>query len=447
MTGEHQDDFDFRADLSRRALLAGTAAGLAGLTVGSADPAYGGFTTMTATQAEKLADHFGVVIHLNFQNDIYGHEHAVVAKMKEIGARHARSRLTVGLDGVRRGFVALADAGCTINGTCQVFGLRHQPSARELMREVREFYDGDRGGVFSSFEGVNEPNNNGVPWVRETRGRTKALWEAAKAHAATDSIPIIGPSLADTWTLKRDYRELGDLRRFTDWGSIHMYPRGTRPSVLINEHVRWARQSYGHQPFVCTEGGYNNLLRRTRLQPVPEAVAGIYGPRHLLEHFIRGNRFFRYELLDDVDPDRNDWEAHFGLIAVKSKHPEDWRDKPAFTSMKRFMNVIGDRGPAFLPGQLALSLSGGGADFRRVLVQKRDGTFLLIVWRDISVYDATRQRRLRVNADRITLQLATPAQVRVFAPSRQAGATATPGVVDSCRFSLGGDVKVLEITP
>ena len=31
---------------------------------------------------------------------------------------------------------------------------------------------------------------------------------------------------------------------------------------------------------------------------VPEDVAGVYGPRHLLEYYIRGHRFFRYELLD-----------------------------------------------------------------------------------------------------------------------------------------------------
>ena len=446
MTGDLDNDHDFRAHLSRRALLGGSAAGLAGLAVGSGDPAFGGITMMRAAQAEKLADHFGVVIHLNFQDDIYGHEHAVVAKMKEIGARHARSRLTVGLEGVRRGFVALADAGCQINGTCQVFGLRHQPSARQLMREVREFYGGERGGVFSSFEGVNEPNNNGVPWVRETRTRTKALWEAAKAHGSTDSIPIIGPALADTWTLRRDYRELGDLRRFTDRGSIHLYPRGTRPSVLINEHVRWARHTYGNQPFVCTEGGYNNLLRHTRLQPVPEDVAGVYGPRHLLEHYIRGIRLFRYELLDDVDPDRNDWEAHFGLIAVRSKRPEDWRDKPAFNAMKRFMNLVGDRGPAFHPERLGVGLSGGGADFRKVLLQRRDGTHLLILWRDVSVYDATRQRHQRVRADRITVRLANPAGVRVFSPSRQTQPLATPGVVDVCHVPLGGEVKVLEIT-
>jgi hypothetical protein len=434
--------------VSRRAVLGGAATGLLGAYVvgGSTFPA-SALTAMPARPAESLPHHFGVVAHFNFQKDIYGDERAVVAKIKALGARHVRSRLVPRLPGVRRGFTELADAGIHINGTCQVFGLAHQPSAAELMQEVRDFYGGEAGGVFSSFEGVNEPNNNGGAWVQETRARTQALWNAAKSSTKTDGIPIIGPSLADTWTLKKQYQQLGDLSHIVDRGSIHMYPRGTSPSTLIDAHVRLARASYGNHRFICTEGGYNNLMSHTRLQPVPEVVAGIYGPRHLLEHYIRGHRFFRYELLDDRDPGLNNWEAHFGLIAVKSNDASTWRDKPAFTAMKNFIDLIGDRGPSFTPSPLHASISGGRSDLRHVLLQKRNGVHYLILWRDTAVYDATRQKALSVKPDLIRVTLGRQARVSVYEPSTRATAVATPGLTNVCQVRLGGVVTVLEIRP
>lgn len=430
--------------LSRRSLLGGTAAGVAALALG-VEGASGAFPLLKARPAETLADAFGVSMHLNFQHQVYGSEQAVVAKLKELGVRHARSRLSPGIDAVRRGFIALADAGCRINGTCQVFGDSNQPSATDLMNEVRNFYGGEKGGVFSSFEGVNEPNNNGVPWVSETRLLTKQLWVAAKAHSSTSGIPIIGPSLADTWTLKQDYQQLGDLRPYTDLGAIHVYPRGSTPSVLIDEHTRYARASFGSQPFVCTEGGYFNLLTYNRLQPVPEDVAGTYGPRHLLEHYIRGNRFFRYELLDDVDPLGKDWQAHFGLIAVKGSNPDYWREKPAFTSMKHLLQLVGDRGPSFTPSPLAAAVTGGGSDFRHVVVQKRDGTHLLILWRDINVYDATTHRYIKHTSNDIKISLQRTARVKVYTPAASVLPTQSPGVVSSLHVPLSGDLRVVEI--
>lgn len=430
--------------VSRRTVLRGSA-GLATLVVGSRVPLGTGFSVVPARQAESLADAFGVVIHLNFQGDIYGNYHAVVAKMLELGARHARSRLVPRLSNVRGGFTALAAGGCQISGTCQLFGDRTQPTNRDLMNEVAGYYGGQASGVFSSFEGVNEPNNNGVPWVAETRARTIDLWQQAKSNPKTDNIPIIGPSLADTTTLRQDYQALGDLTRYTDYGSIHMYPRGTSPSTLINTHVGYARASYGSQPFICTEGGYNNAMNQNRLRPVPEGVAGKYAPRHLLEHFIRGNRFFRYELLDDVDPSKSVWESNFGLVGVGSKDPSTWTNKLAFTAMKNMLDLIGDRGRPFTPTGLALKITGGSRDLRSVLLQKRNGKHYLCLWRDISVYDPNHRQYERIAPQHITVTLQKAAPASVFKPTRQAAPVATYASTTSVTLPLRGTVKIIRV--
>lgn len=430
--------------IGRRAVLSGAGALLVTAALPSTADAVE-YKVMRAVPADRLADYFGVVAHLNFDKSVYGHQPAVVDKLLELGARHVRTRLVPAMDEVRRSMRALAEHKCRVNATCQLFGDRGQPSNRELMRDVVRYFGGDARSIFSSFEGMNEPNNDGVPWVDLTRSTTIELWRQAKSHRATRDIPIIGPALADTWTLKQDYQRLGDLTSYTDYGSIHLYPRGTSPSILINEHSRYARATYGRQPLVCTEGGYNNALNQNTGRPVPEAVAGVYAPRHLLEHFIRGNRFFRYELLDDVDANRSDWESNFGLVGVGSGHPSRWRNKPAFKAMKNLLAVVSDRGPSFNPSGLSLSIQGGGDQLRTVLLQKKNGTHYLCLWRDVTIYDPATRRHLDVAKRRVHVSLKRAASVAVLEPSTQRDPTRQLGSTRRLSLNLDGDLQIVQI--
>jgi hypothetical protein len=432
-------------EVGRRAVLRGVGSLVvvgAGLRLDSASAA---MPVMPARTAESLADSFGVVIHLNDQTSIYGNEQAIVSRVLALGARHARNRMTVHVEGVRNGFRALSAGGCRINATCQTFNLRSQPSNRELMNEAINFYGGDAIRTFSSFEGVNEPNNNGIPWVAETRARTIDLWNQAKSRSQTAHIPIVGPSLANTWTSRQDYLALGDLSQHVDRGSIHMYPRGTKPSTLIDQQTRYSRAAFGNHRTFCTEGGYNNALNQQRLRPVPEKVAGVYGPRHLLEHFIRGNMFFRYELMDHIDPQNKVFESNWGLIRVRGKDPSSWSVKPAYTAMRNFLHLIGDRGPQFTPHGLALKITGGGGDLRHALVQKRNGDHYLCLWRDVAIYDPARRAYTQVAPHSISVTLAKSKPVRLYRPDASANPVATFGLTRSFHVPLAGSVFVAQI--
>ena len=79
--------------------------------------------------------------------------------------------------------------------------------------------------------------------------------------------------------------------------------------------------------------------------PVPEDVAGVYTPRVLLDHYLRGEkRVYTYELVDEFDdPGLTDPEAHFGLLH------RDFTPKPAFSAMKNLLGLLNDPGPAFTP--------------------------------------------------------------------------------------------------
>jgi hypothetical protein len=272
------------------------------------------------------------------------------------------------------------------------------------------------------------------------------LWRSAKSHRATRDIPIIGPALADTRSLRNDYRRLGKLTRYTDFGSIHLYPRGTNPSILIDKHSRYARATYGRQPIVCTEGGYNNALNQKGGRPVPEDIAGIYAPRQLLEHFIRGNRFFDYELLNDVDRTRSHWESNFGLVGVGHGHPSGWRNKPAFKAMRNLLDIVGDRGQAFRPSGLAMNVDGGGASLRTTLLQKRSGAHYLCLWRDITIYNPETRRRLDVRRRRVDISLQHAASISVFQPSTRRHATRQIGTTRRFSLNLAGDLHIVRLS-
>jgi hypothetical protein len=405
----------------------------------------GNLPAVAARQSESLADAFGVVIHLNDQKSIYGNETAIVNKVLGLGARHARSQMTVTLDAVRTGFKALAAGGCQINATCQVFDLADQPTNRALMDEVINSYGGQGGGVFSSFEAVNEPNNNGIPWVDETRSRTIDLWNQAKSRPETAGIPIVGPALANLWTSQQDYLDLGDLSGHVDRGSIHMYPRGTSPSTLIDQQVGYSQASFGAKQTFCTEGGYNNALNQTTLRPVPQDVASVYAPRHLLEHYIRGNRFFRYELMDHVNPAKDVVLSNWGLVAATSDDPAGWTNKPAFRAMKNLLALVGDRGAPFTPVGLPMTITGGDVDFRSVLLQERNGVYNLCIWRDVSIYNAGQRVYTPVTPTTITVTLGTAAPVKLFKPAAQIPPIASYGLASTFDVPIAGDVWVAQI--
>jgi hypothetical protein len=175
---------------------------------------------------------------------------------------------------------------------------------------------------------------------------------------------------------------------------------------------------------------------------VPEDVAGIYMPRLLLEHVGRGEqRMYSYELIDSfADPELTNPEAHFGLL----RH--DLSPKPAYTAMKRLLALLADPGPAFTPGALAVTATGFPADARYLLTEKRDGTFVLLVWRDVSIYDPVAQQPLEVEPVHSTLTFETPRALTVHRPSTSAEPVARRTSTE-LPLRLDGEVVAVEIAP
>ena len=344
--------------------------------------------------ADALVNSFGVGIHLNHRKSPYGRHADVVDWLTRLGVRHVRTRLSVGRD-VLDAFADLSRAGIKVQGVCGALG--EDQTMSELMTTVRRRYR-NPSRIFTAFEGINEPNNDGIPWVEETRAKTHALHEARAAQGLT-GIPIVAPALArvnsggvegdDTW---EQAGSLGDLSGLVDIGNMHVYSRGLPPSSDLARFRDSARRVAGSQPVMCTEGGYFTAMGYTGgAYPVPEKVAAVYGPQAILQHWIFGTRrFFRYELLDEPYPSSTDREGTFGMVRTGG----DWSAKPDFAPTRRLLQTFSDRGPRFTPRPIDMALTDGPRKLRKAVFAKRDGTHLLALWIDRPIYDPVARKML-----------------------------------------------------
>jgi len=413
-----------------------------------------------------------------FYNDkVYGHTEAVVDLLRELGVRIVRERITTGSSsGTRkqqRAMLELAGAGIRWHGT--VGGLDEWSDAdavnRGVMRHLESYYgprvDGDLSALMHSFGGCNEVDGPVV------NGRRDPEWAA---HAPPCSGPSgERPSRAprpgrSPWPDRPPARTSPSRGRASSatsataatWATRTCTTRATSPTQNLDEHLATLRHCFPHvSDWVFTETGYNNSPQANLGRTVPEFASASYAVRGICDFFRRRAIYGRFELLDDPDPiDHStqasinrtvERDAHFGLVAmtrdtVRASTPDTWRKKPEFYATKRFLRLMADPGRSFTPDDLRLELSGGGDDLQQELVQKRDGTHYLLLWRDVEVATLYPDgERTRVDSTRVTVRLGTARPVAVYEPRSSDRAQATYSPRSAFDVRVAGDLVVVEI--
>lgn len=304
-------------------------------------------------------------------------------------------------------------------------------------------------GAVEAIEGPNEWDNFGPSnWVTQLRDYQAKLHTAAKANSATARLPLLAPALA----FRENYSQLGTQTGVSDVGNSHLYPGGRKPSVDIAEAQSMSESRTGTSSTIVTEAGYQNAINTTSgHHPVSEGVAATYLPRMLAEHVLAGTeRVYTYELIDGaIDESKADIEAHFGLL----RH--DWSPKPAYTAMKNMLALLDDTDAAFTPGALAYRTSGGGSDLRQILTQRSDGTFVLLLWRDVTIWNTVARTRIAVDDTDVTVSLKDARSYQVHKPNSSAAPVVAGAGYDVTipigsqivAVSLGDTVEPSEVTP
>ncbi|QNN54028.1 hypothetical protein [Nocardioides mesophilus] len=404
---------------------------------------------MPASQADSVVNMVGVNTHVNWRTTVYAQDQRVMDLVRDLGVRHVRDRITK-LAATRAAFSELAKSGVKVQGVCGALG--DPQSMSEVMSEVVAGYS-DPFSVFSGFEGLNEPNNDAVPWVDETRAKLRDL-RIERDLRGLNRIPVIGPALArvngggvEGDTTEGQSTALGDLTDVLDLGNVHVYPRVQTPSADIDRFVAYQRLVCGNKPIVCSEGGYFTAMDYVGgAWPTPVDVVGTYLPRMVMEHWLRGTtRFFAYELMDRYDATNSDRLSSFGLVGVPSEDPAaPWTKKPGYRALKNLLSIMADPGGSHKVAGIPMTVT-GGTDLRKGLFAKRDGSRYLAVWRDVSCYDALNRTLTPVQATTATLTFDTRRTVSVYSPTVSATPVASYAAATSVKLSVGGELLIARI--
>lgn len=388
-----------------------------------------------ARSADSLVESYGVGVHMNWLDTPYAQTTTMLNALSDLGVRHIRDDFDMNAPRQWDVFRQAAQRGIHVNL------ITGNPTDSHSAKEYVDTIGAQVPGAVESLEGTNEWDISGRSnWTSELRSRQAALYQAAKANPATRDLPVLAPSMA----FVNNLTSLGDISSMVDESNGHFYAGGRVPTAPLDGGIS-TLNTYegGHDPVVITEAGYNNALNTTNGHlPAPEDVVGAYMPRLLLESFSRGvRRVYSYELLDHfADSSMTDVESHFGLL----RH--DLSRKPSFTAMKTLLDLTSDPGASFTPGSLAYQVQGATTAVKQLLLQKSNGQFVLVLWRDANMWDPATRTRVAVSPMNLDVQLGTSAHIAAYQPTK--GATPVAAADDThLPVQLGGEAMVLTIDP
>ena len=374
------------------------------LVVGTALLAPSGYTQPEpARSADDFVDSIGVNTHLFYDDSVYYQKYNEIIKPKllELGVRHIRDSGTHNLNGYLDRLKDLANQGIRSH---LIFDPRNS-TPQQAITLIKQLGP----SVVESIEGPNEYENSGDPnWIGTERVYVQQLYQAIKGDSTTASLPVSGPTLTSASAVN----SVGDLSSFVDYGAMHNYYSGRNPGTSgwgdqgygsIGWNVQLAQKDTGGKSVISTETGYHNAVNSTSGNiGVPEDVAGRYMPRLFLEQFNDGvPRTWCYEFIDSYN-DSNDPDVNFGLLR------NDGSEKPAYVALKNMINFLKDPGPSFILGTLDYSLSGNLNNVHHTLLEKRDGTFYLILWQEVSSFDVNNKLNINVKSQELKLSLNEP---------------------------------------
>lgn len=379
-------------------------------------------TAVGCTQC--LIDSIGVVVHFNYTDTSYGRQAEIIALLRQLGVHHLRDAVAAPGTALAAGLQAAAAVGIRADlGAADV----NIPPAQSVAESLQVLPHG-----IDSFEGPNEIDNSGIPaWPQVAASYARGL--AAAVRALAPEVTVIQPS----------YLYAGGRAQVPPVPGLlndHPYPLGGPPEPVVEQAVAAAGSGAGARGLVFTETGYHNALYSSVGQPpVSDAAAAVYLPRLLLTAYQAGvRRTFIYELADEKpDPGLTDAEEHFGLVR------QDLAPKPAFTAIQTLIRALQITPGAGRVDWPRLSAAQPGSVWALRLARP-DGSQVLALWRNVSVWDQA--RRVPIGQSPEPIRLTFPHWARdlaVWRPSISTGPVAEVAEARTLALSLAGDAVLV----
>ncbi len=380
-----------------------------------------------AQKAYDFVDSLGVVVHVNRNKGVLSDQGwaIVSAAIAEAGFRYVRATIHDDL-GVARVRDMHARYGTRFNLRIDSRALEEIPEKqkKKKFRKASVALDPDaidrmvaitkRVGVNAilSYEGPNEYNSQGKEqgnrnWHNQLKAFMHAMYRRIKEDPAIADKPVIAPSI---WRRRvQDYQAMGDISDRTDRGCLHNYTGGRRPSYNLDSRIQDARILTPEQRIWVTEFGFRTAGKNA----VSETAKATYLPRFAAEFFIRPlvERVFNYQIIDEW-PIASKPDKAWGLLR------NDFSKRPSFYAMKNTIALLDDKDGDFTPGSLDYDLVGDLKDVHSFLVQKKNGTFYLVLWQEVESWDREARKDLHPAPRSVKLMFnAGVAEVRTYLPT------------------------------
>lgn len=387
-----------------------------------------------AAEADAFADSIGVVTHLSYTDTPYFTAWPqVLNALQSLGVRHIRDGFYDWAPSST--FIAEHQALSASGIKCDyVVPINSSTTPEAIERFAPEAQDMEQ---LEAPNECDEPGNCGSTALAGIDNML-AFLPTIKASGTNLGIPVAGPS----FTQQSSFVSAGNISNTITDNNLHVYFGGRNPGSTGWGDVDAEGNSYGSfawwldqanidapgMPVQITETGYMAYPTTTTPFTLPESVEASYIPRTLLLAFKKGiKRTYLYELLDEVS------SPGYGIVR------SDLTPKPAFTAVENLISNLQDKGHSFTPGKLAYSIEGGGPTLNHLLVQKRDGSFWLILWLEESSFDAVTATPITVPSQQITLTLAVP-------DARQLLSWDTEGNINWVNVTMQGNKLSLTVT-
>jgi hypothetical protein len=417
------------------AALLGFAAALAPLVVSAAP--------IAASPSDNFVDSIGVNVHsthyLGFPSTSYDDWNSVIAAVGNLGVRHVRDHV---FDPTRLNQLTAA-TGAKVTGIIEQHTFSNgvlvldQSSVPTVLSQAKQVTGLDALEGPSEYDQYPDPN-----WRANLRSYQINLYNTAKADPALAALPVLAPSIANP----NEYANFPDLAAYADSGNVHSYPGTGAPTNGLANWLNASSQMVGAKPTWSTETGYHeHPTLNTNPFDISPTAAGKYLPRLLMDYYRAGvPRTFLYELVDDnADPTNSNAENNLGV------YKSDFTPKPAAIAIKNLITLLSDPGSSFTPSSLdfTLTLTGGNANLHQVLLQKRNGTFWLALWQDVSVFDKSTNTDLTNPDLPVTLNFASPINgATTYLPDGSASPVGTFGPGSQLNLNVPDQVLLVQIS-
>jgi hypothetical protein len=317
--------------------------------------------------------------------------------------------------------------------------------------------------------GPNEPDNQGFTYTDGTGGPLgwQGIVGANKAQAALyagmKADPVLKAIPVDMWPQAFSYSgndagyfdTIGNQTAFCDRNNVHDYygpDNFNQPTYPTNGNIQVALQTYlgnsrsycNRTDFVTTETGWSTPWQSGA--PIYSSVTNEYVQARLILNDLFDHAILPYNRGVYI------YKLHGGSTDLSNPYygvfHDDGTPKLAGVAIHNLMTIINDPGgtaQTFDPGRLNYALAGMPAGNGSVLLQKSTGSFLILLWNETPIWNASTGARISIPSSTVTVSLPFGSSGSVYDPTKGATPISTFSNVSQLEVMLNDSPLIIQV--